>query len=49
MPSFITHTHNTPIYHLPNISRVIVCTLVVDYSQRTVRLMQASEQYVPHK
>ena len=40
---------NTPIYHLPNISSVIVCMLVIDYSQRTVRLMQASEQYVPHK
>ena len=37
------------IYHLPNISRVIVCMLVIDYSQRTVRLVQASEQYVPHK
>ena len=49
MPSFLTHTYNTPIYHLPNIGRVIVCMLVIDYSQRTVRLVQASEQYVPHK
>ena len=49
MPSFLIHTYNTPIYHLPNISSVIVCMLVIDYSQRTVRLVQASEQYVPHK